>query len=101
MRKCANISPYMGRALVMYKFATAPFRISLYMRKFFFFIFISVPAAQPYLSDGRGQRGLNTKRLTIVFVLGPSKHLSNHADRQAHTSTGTVLVKSRKMTGRT
>jgi hypothetical protein len=33
MRKCANISPYMGRPLVIYDFATAPLWISLYMRK--------------------------------------------------------------------
>jgi hypothetical protein len=33
MRKCANISPYMRRPLVIYDFATAPFRISLFTRK--------------------------------------------------------------------
>jgi hypothetical protein len=35
MRKCANISPYirLRRPLVIYDFATAPLRISLYMRK--------------------------------------------------------------------
>ncbi len=32
MRKCANISLYMERALVTYDFATAPFWISLYTR---------------------------------------------------------------------
>jgi hypothetical protein len=36
MRKCANISPYMRRMLVIYDFATASFSISLYMRKFSF-----------------------------------------------------------------
>jgi hypothetical protein len=35
MRKCANISPYMRRLLVVYDFATAPFSISLYMRRIF------------------------------------------------------------------
>jgi hypothetical protein len=29
-----NISPYMRRPLVIYDFATAPFRINLYMGKF-------------------------------------------------------------------
>ncbi len=33
MRKCANISPYMRRPLVIYDFATAPLWITLYMRK--------------------------------------------------------------------
>ncbi len=33
MRKCANISPYVRRPLVIYDFATAPFWFSLYMRK--------------------------------------------------------------------
>ena len=33
IRKCANISSYMRRPLVIYDFATAPFWISLYMRK--------------------------------------------------------------------
>ena len=41
MRKCANISPYMRRPLVIYDFATAPFWISLYMRKILFY-FLSV-----------------------------------------------------------
>ncbi len=38
------------------------------------------------------QRGLNTKRPTLVF-------LSNHMDRQARTGD-TVLVKRREMTDR-
>jgi hypothetical protein len=41
MRKCANISPYMRMPLVIYDFATAPFWISLYMRKIVF-SFLSV-----------------------------------------------------------
>ncbi len=41
MRKCANISPSMRRPLVIYDFATAPFCISLYMRKIWF-SFLSV-----------------------------------------------------------
>jgi hypothetical protein len=45
------------------------------------------------------QRGLNTKRLTLVFFLAPTRNLSNHMDRQARTGD-TVLVKSREMTGR-
>jgi hypothetical protein len=36
MRKCENISPYMKRPLVIYDFATAPFWITLYMRKIWF-----------------------------------------------------------------
>jgi hypothetical protein len=36
MRKCANISPYMRRPLVIYDFATAPYWISLYMKKIWF-----------------------------------------------------------------
>ncbi len=36
MRKCANISLYMRRQLAIYGFATAPFWISLYMRKIWF-----------------------------------------------------------------
>ncbi len=40
-RNCANISPYMRRPLVIYDFATAPFWISLYMRKIWF-SFLSV-----------------------------------------------------------
>ncbi len=35
-------SPYMRRPLVMYDFATAPFWISLYTKKIFFYFFISV-----------------------------------------------------------
>jgi hypothetical protein len=41
MRKCENISPYMRRPLVIYDFATTPFRIYLYMRKFLY-SFLSV-----------------------------------------------------------
>ncbi len=37
MRKCANISPYMRRPLVIYDFATAPFWIS--MRTFYFLFY--------------------------------------------------------------
>ncbi len=44
------------------------------------------------------QRGLNIKRHTLVFFLAP-RNLSNHMDRQAHTSN-TVLVKCRELTGR-
>ncbi len=39
--KCAKISPYMRRPLVIYDFATAPLWISLYMRKIWFY-FLSV-----------------------------------------------------------
>jgi hypothetical protein len=46
MRKCANISPYILRPLVIYDFATAPLRIFIYDRKILIFFFISVPAAQ-------------------------------------------------------
>jgi hypothetical protein len=42
MGKCANISPYMRKPLVIYVFATAPFWISLYMRKIWFSFFTSV-----------------------------------------------------------
>jgi hypothetical protein len=45
------------------------------------------------------QRGLNTKRPTIVFFWVPRK-LSHHMIRQARTGD-TVVVKSREMTGRT
>ena len=41
MRKCANISPYMRRLLVIYDFATALLRIYLYMMKIWF-SFLSV-----------------------------------------------------------
>jgi hypothetical protein len=41
MRKCANISLYMRRPLVIYDFATAPLWLSLYMRKIWF-SFLSV-----------------------------------------------------------
>jgi len=41
MRKCGNIFPNMRRPLVIYDFATAPFWISLYMRKIWF-SFLSV-----------------------------------------------------------
>ena len=41
MRKCANISPYMKRPLVIYDYATAPFWISWYMWKIWF-SFLSV-----------------------------------------------------------
>ncbi len=41
MRKCANISPNIGRPLVIYDFATAPLWISLYTRKILF-SFLSV-----------------------------------------------------------
>ncbi len=39
MRKCANIKSYLRRPSVIYDFATAPFWISLYVWKFFFFFF--------------------------------------------------------------
>ncbi len=42
MRKCANISPYMRRPLVIFDFATAPLWISLNMRENLIFFFISV-----------------------------------------------------------
>jgi len=42
MRKCANISPYMRRPLVIYDVATDLFWIFLYMRENFIFFFISV-----------------------------------------------------------
>jgi hypothetical protein len=41
MRKSSSISPYMRRPLAIYDFATAPFWISLYMRKILF-SFLSV-----------------------------------------------------------
>ncbi len=44
MRKCGNISQYMGRPLVINDFATAPFWISLYVRKIWF-SFLSVWAS--------------------------------------------------------
>jgi hypothetical protein len=45
------------------------------------------------------QRGVNTKRPTVVFFLGPTNH-SHHMIRQARIGD-TLLVKSREMTGRT
>ncbi len=48
MRERANISPYMRRPLVIYDFATAPFWISLYMRKILF-SFLSVQPLQDLL----------------------------------------------------
>ncbi len=45
MRKCVNISPYMRRLLVIYDFATAPFWISLHMKKVGF-SFLSVYLVQ-------------------------------------------------------
>ncbi len=49
MGKCANISPYMRRPLVINDFATAPLWISLYMRKIWF-SFLSVhPYIHPHL----------------------------------------------------
>jgi hypothetical protein len=50
-----------------------------------------------YPTEGARQRGLKTKRPTLVIFLGPTKrNLSHHM--QAHTGD-TVLVKSREMTG--
>jgi hypothetical protein len=43
------------------------------------------------------QRGLNTKRPTIAFFVGPTKPLPSY-DRQSRTHD---TVKSREMTGRT
>jgi hypothetical protein len=51
MIKYANISPYMRRPLVIYDFATAPFRISLYMRKILFY-FLSVYLTLQEPGDG-------------------------------------------------
>ncbi len=48
MRKCANISPSMRRPLVIYDFATAPFWISLYMRKILF-SFYSLWIQRPFI----------------------------------------------------
>ena len=51
MKKCANISPYMRRPLVIYDFATAPLWISLYMRKIWFFLSVySVSSLYIYYS---------------------------------------------------
>ncbi len=57
MRKCANISPYVRRPLVIYDFATAPFWISLYMRKIWL-SFLSVCS----LSFGLSKRPSNKKK---------------------------------------
>jgi hypothetical protein len=46
------------------------------------------------------QRGLNTKRPTVVFFLGPTTPLPHHMIMQARTGD-TALVKRREMTGRT
>ncbi len=46
MMKCANIYSYVRRPLVIYDFATAPLRISLYMRKVSFsFLSVQTQAA--------------------------------------------------------
>ncbi len=50
MRKCANISPYMRRPLVIYDFATAPFRISLYIRQIWF-SFLSVYGSTSFVGS--------------------------------------------------
>jgi hypothetical protein len=66
MRKCANISPYMRRPLVIYDFATAPFWISLYsLWGKFDFLFYQCRWSIHYNFDGEGYRGY------ITFV---SKH---------------------------
>jgi hypothetical protein len=54
-RKCGNISPYMRRPLVIYDYATAPFWISLYMRKIWFSFYISaiIISASPFLCQSR------------------------------------------------
>ncbi len=52
MRKCANISSYMRKPLVIYDFATAPFWISSYIRKIRF-SFLSVQEWNPWYPTGR------------------------------------------------
>ncbi len=75
MRKCAIISPYMRRPLVIYDFATAPSWISLNMRKIWF-SFLSVyntppTTAQPsqYIERGRGATATGASR--TADAVGP------------------------------
>jgi hypothetical protein len=49
MKKCTNISPFMRSPLVIYDFATAPFRISLYMRENMIFYFIGAISPGEYI----------------------------------------------------
>jgi hypothetical protein len=51
------------------------------------------------LSKLGAQRGMNTKKPTLVLLFGSHKNPANHVDRQAHASD-TVLFESREMTGR-
>ncbi len=46
--------------------------------------------------EGKCQRGLNTKKPTIVFFLGPTKSLLSY-----DSASDTMLVKGREMTDRT
>jgi hypothetical protein len=66
MRKCANISPYMRRLLVIYDFATAPFSISLYMRRIFFLFYHC------------GKR--RTSPTTVTFDVAKSRDVSKSRD---------------------
>ncbi len=75
MRKCANISPYMRKPLLIYDFATAPFWISFYMGKFYF-LFLSVYASFSSLCSPtfcihrhtcrRGGRGTRSSRPPVL-----------------------------------
>ncbi len=83
MRKCANISPYMRRPLVIYDFATAPFWISLYMRKIWF-SFLSVHVCKATL-----QRK-NTENSKQVFL---EKELRGYSPKfHIHVSVWAIYI---------
>jgi hypothetical protein len=67
MRKCANISPYMRRPLVIYDFATAPLKISLYMRKIYFLFYQCTLGL--YITLGRRKCVLLPENLRAYFEL--------------------------------
>ncbi len=89
MRKCENISPYMKRPLVIYDFATAPFRISQYMRKIWF-SFLSVCSRK---SPDHG--------LWIVQVAWGVRKVQGHTRRLSHLETKVVDTSLQNCWGRT
>jgi hypothetical protein len=78
MRKCANISPYMRRPLVIYDFATAPFKNFLLYEENLIFFIISVLCrcmGIAWFSDGSDcgeDKGLGTNlEMELTDILSP------------------------------
>ncbi len=95
MRKFANISPYMTRPLVIYDFVTAPFWISLYMRKIlFYFLSVYLPTCWISLNSPHLAQIIPPPiPLTTYPVLSTHKYIKNVFVNSAHSTVAeTVMI---------